>query len=122
MKCLLFLTLFGAAWLYDHSHQHKLPDPIKTEKPAQKSETAGLAFCFTPQAAYSLKAPILKNIPEKLYQEKLIRLLQEHLAERSVFLLKAEVLKQPATLLSLRNLISVRYYSQTNPDDIPPAS
>jgi hypothetical protein len=122
MKWGLFLLILGAAWMYDHSHQKKLPDQIKTEKPVQKGDTASLTFCFTPQAAYSLKAPVQKNIPEKLYQEKLIRLLQELLAERSVFLLQAEVLKQPATLLSLRNLISVRYYSRTNPDDIPPAS
>ena len=118
----IFLLLLGAAWMYDHSHQHKPTEKITTEKQAPQEETVRYSFFFTPQAANSLKVPVQKIIPQKLYQEKLIRLLQEHLAVRSVFLLKAEVLKQPATLLSLRNLISIRYYSQTNPDELPPAS
>jgi hypothetical protein len=117
----LFLLLLGAAWMYDHSHQNKLTEKITTDKPTPQKETAGYNFFFTPQVSNSLKVPVQKIIPEKLYQEKLIRLLQEHLAVRSVFLLKAEVLRQPSTLLSLRNLISIRYYSQINPDDDPPA-
>ena len=122
MKGVLFLLLFGAAWIYDSTHRKKLPDPVKTEKPAPENNSAGLNFCFTSQAVHSLKIPLQKITPERLYQEKLIRLLQEHLAIRSYLLLKAEVLKQPETLLSSRNLISIRYYSHTNPDEIPPAS
>lgn len=118
----LFLVLLGAAWMYDHSHTDRLPEKKNETKPVSAGETSALTFCFSVQANYTLKAPIQKITPEKFYQEKLSRFLKELIAGRSVYLRKAEVLKQPETLLSLRYLISILHFSRTNPDDIPIAS
>jgi hypothetical protein len=117
VKLGLFLVLLGGAWLFDHFHQGKQV-VVQESAPAESRSTSGLTgfYCTTP-APISLKAPVQKVNTNKIYQEKLNRMILEQLNARSVFLLKAEVLKQPDPHFSLRNLINFKYHFLHHDDD-----
>jgi hypothetical protein len=116
----LFLVLLGGAWLFDHFHQQ---DPVSAEraKPVESRNTSGLLSIFcTPPATFSLKAPLQKTSCSKVFREKLNLQLTGQLSARSYYSLKAEALKQPHSLLVLRNLHCFRYHFLHHPDDQPP--
>jgi hypothetical protein len=117
IKLGLFLVLLGGAWLFDHYHQGK-QIVVQESAPAESKTASGQTsfYCTTP-APISLKAPVQKVNPNKIYQEKLNRLILEQLNARSVFLLKAEILKQPDPHFSLRNLINFKYHFLHHDDD-----
>jgi hypothetical protein len=117
VKLGLFLVLLGGAWLFDHFHQGK--QMITHESAPAKSGTASGVnsfYCTTP-APISVKAPVQKVSQNKIYQEKLNRMIIEQLNARSVFLLKAEVLRQPDPHYTLRNLLSFKYHFLHHDDD-----
>ena len=117
VKLGLFLVLLGGAWLFDHFHQDK-QIAVQESTPTESKTASGLIsyYCTTP-APINLKAPVHKVNPYKIYQEKLNRMILEQLNARSVFLLKAEVLKQPDPHFSLRNLINFRCHFLHQEDD-----
>jgi hypothetical protein len=118
VKLGLFLVLLSGAWLFDHFHQGRQTE-VQESTPAESKTASGMIsfYCTTP-APISLKAPVQKVNTAKVYQEKLNRMILEQMNARSVFLLKAEVLKQPNPLLPLRNLISFRYHFLHQEDDL----
>jgi hypothetical protein len=117
IKLGLFLVLLGGAWLFDHFHQGK-QIAVQESTPAESKTASGLIsyYCTTP-APIHLKAPVQKVNTDKVYQEKLNRMILEQLNARSVFLLKAEVLKQSDPHFSLRNLINFKYHFLHQEDD-----
>jgi hypothetical protein len=117
VKLGLFLVLLGGAWLFDHFHQGK-QFAVQESTPAESKTAPGMIsfYCTTP-APISLKAPVLKVNTDKVYQEKLNRMILEQMNARSVFLLKAEVLKQPDPHFSIRNLINFKYHFLHQEDD-----
>jgi hypothetical protein len=117
IKLGLFLVLLGGAMLFDHFHQGK--QITKQESTPTESRTASglISFYCTTPVSISLKAPVQKVNTNKIYQEKLNRMILEQLNARSIFLLKAEVLKQPYPHFSLRNLINIRVHFLHDDDD-----
>lgn len=117
VKLGLFLVLLGGAWLFDHFHQGS-QIIVQESAPAESKTASGqIGFYCTTTTPILLKAPVQKVNPNKLYQEKLNRMILEQLNARSVFLLKAEVLKQPDPHFSLRNLIHFKYHFLHHDDD-----
>jgi hypothetical protein len=117
VKLGLFLVLLGGAWVFDHFHQGK-QTAAQESTPAESGTASGLThfYCTTP-VSISVKAPVQKVNTNKIYQEKLNRMILEQLNARSVFLLKAEVLKQPDPHFSIRNLINFKYHFLHQEDD-----
>jgi hypothetical protein len=119
IKLGLFLVLLEGAWLFDHYHQANCRVAEKS-KPAESTSTPGVVtFYCTLQTSVSLKAPVQKVNLNKLCQEKLNRLILEQWNARMVFHLKEEVLKQPNSHFSLRNLVIYRYHFLHYPDEPP---
>ena len=117
----LFLVLLSGAWLFDHIHQGGKPETLtsRTNNSGTADESPG--FYCTPQFSLNIKAPVHKNIQNRIFREKLNRLILEQLNARSVFLRKAEILRQPDSQIAFRNLICYRYHFLHYPDDQPPA-
>ena len=114
------MILLAGAWLFDHFHQGEKSEITATHAAGSGTTSEYPGFYCTPQVAVSLKAPVQKNSQSKFFQEKLNRIIQAQLSARSVFLRKAEVLKQPHSQITSRNLISFRYHFLHYPDDQPP--
>ncbi len=120
LKLGLFLVLMGGAWLFDHYHQFNGTTPETTQPAGKENTKETVCFFCTLQSSLSVKAPVQKVTVHKMGQEKLNRLIREQQNARSAFMLKAEVLKQPGSLLIRRNLVSFRHHFLHHPDDQPP--
>lgn len=120
IKLGLFLVLLGAAWLFDHYNQGKQLICVESRESNPEDSQQNICFFCTPPSPVSFKTPVQINTPDKSIQEKFNRLIREQLNARSVFLLKAEVFKQPHSGFTFRNLVSFRYHFLNHPDDQPP--
>jgi hypothetical protein len=122
IKLGIFLAIITAAWIFDYYYQGNHKTIEKTDSSEQKTAAGSLTCFCTPVFTVSLKTPVQKVPLGKIGQEKLNRLIQEHLIARSFFLSKAEVLQQSYSLLALRYLIPLRCRIVNDPGDQPPLS
>ncbi len=122
IKLGIFLAVIVSAWIFDYYHQDDQKINKKTNNTEQETAAGSLTCFCTPVFTVSLKTPVQKVPLGKIGQEKLNRLIQEHLIARSFFLSKAEVLQQSYSLLALRYLIPLRCRIVNDPGDQPPLS
>jgi len=116
----MFMVLLTGAWLFDHFHQGEITGITPSQTTGTGTASENPCFYGTPQATLVFKSPVLKNSHSRIFREKLNMMVIEQLNARSVFLRKAETLKQPNSRFISRNLISYRYHFLHFPDDQPP--
>jgi hypothetical protein len=115
----LFLFLMGTAYLFDVYHDDRQEFRIETET-RNHPEQVMVYFC-NPLTNITLKAPGQKVSFRSLLQTDRSRFITLLHSLRAFHLLKAEMPELNDHLL-IRNLVALRNYHHSDPDDLPPSA
>jgi len=118
-RLFLFAALLGAAWLFDHSRQDNPVAETAAGIPASDETGVEFAFYCTQQFSPSLRVHAFKIPYDKTCQEKLTRLVAEHLNARRLFLSRAESLTHPGVMLPVRAVRFLIYSFMAGEADLP---